>query len=87
MSSRRNSTSRLISGASSSQNKRLGALTVFLLGAVAYTNFYLPQFSEESEKRRLQIQHIRESGGDVPKTQLSAGSTWLNMAKIRDATK
>jgi hypothetical protein len=68
-------------------NKRLGALTFFLVSAVAYTNFYLPQFSEESEKRRQQIQHIRESGGDVPKTQLSAGSTWLNMAKIRDSTK
>ena len=87
MSSRRNPTSRLISGASSSHNTRLGALTFFLLSAVAYTNFYLPQFSEESEKRRQQIQYIRESGGDVPKTQLSAGSTWLNMAKIRDSTK
>jgi hypothetical protein len=81
MSSRRSPSARMISGSSSSRNSTLAFLTLALLSSVAYTNFYLPIFSEDSEKRR---QVVKDSG-NIERTQLSAGSTWLNMAKIRDS--
>jgi len=77
---RRSPSARLVSGASSSRNTTLAVLTIVLISSIAYTNLYLPTFSEDSEKRR---QVVRETG--IKESQLSAGSTWLNMAKARDS--
>ena len=75
----------------------VAGLGLVLVGAVGYLGVYLPFLSPASAARRGAVEERRAADADAeasarlglaPRQQeLAAGSTWRNIAKVRDAAR
>ena len=75
-------TGRAIVGASSSRNNVIAGGVLVLVSAVAYTHVWLPHHSELAAQGRERARSGNETmSAETPKK----GSTWSNMAKVRDS--
>jgi hypothetical protein len=70
---------RAVVGASSSANKIVASFVVLITGAVLYTNVYLPNFSPAADAARE-----RAGAAEDAAYARARGSTWSNMAAVRD---
>jgi hypothetical protein len=71
----------------------VAAVAALLIGVAGFA-IYLPRYSETAAARREEVREAREAAADEARerkhkaaaaTELSRGSTWSNMAKVRDS--
>jgi hypothetical protein len=71
---------RTVAGVAPSSYRVLAAAVAALAGAVGYTNVYLPNYSPAADRARERA----GAADDAAYAAARKGSTWSNMASVRD---
>ena len=77
---------RVVVGASSSLNRVIAGGVVILGSSVTYTHWWLPHHSDLAAQGRERARSEGSETASASAKLLKKGSTWSNMAKVRDST-